>query len=331
MRDNPDSHPDANDGAAEKSPRDRFAAFFEGPYCEAAETAACAYPQRRSLRVDWTDLKAFDRRLARDYIEDPGDVRAIAENALMGFDQPHIGELNMRVHNLPESQTYRVGKIPSRRLGELISIEAEVIDIEGDQPLTTHAVFECERCGGLNRLPQTPGPLRNPSRCESCECEEADTFFRFIKDESTIIDHQEVTVVTPDSTLDKPPEEPMFLRRDRVNSVGPSDNIRVVGTYEVYPNPSTAIMDTFIRVHALDHEDQHETDSLSMDELEDKVFETVEDYMADGSEFDADKEEVIEGLASRGIRREEIRDALDNLEADRRVDEHKDGRLMTIP
>src|SRR3989344_6648413 len=70
---------------------------------------------RKSLIIDFSELARFDPELAEQLLDEPDDVIKAAEMALEQFDLVKT-PLNVRIRNLPESETVTIKNIRSVHL-----------------------------------------------------------------------------------------------------------------------------------------------------------------------------------------------------------------------
>jgi len=296
-----------------------FQSFFDGPYRDAVDTLDDEYPERRSLRVDWTDLDAEHPDVADTLFRQPDNVLDHASEALRTLDGVSAPSAQLRVHNLPEDRQFRVGKYRTRQLGNLISVTGKVVDLDGVQPYAEEAAFECRLCGTLTRFPQSYGDMVKPQECAGCE--HGNPGFFFNRDQSHLVDLQKIVVIPPDSNLDEPPATIAFLKHDLCDTVGPGDRVTLNGIYETFDGQSEATLSTYIEVNAIDIEERTEIDAYGAAEIREFIMDAVEELITASDSFAADREAVVDHVTSEyGVRREEVADQVEHL-----VDENKLG------
>lgn len=305
---------------------DAFRSFFEGPGSHLTDGYDPA-PDDWSIRVEYDTLAGFDPDLADAVITDPDSALERGEAALK--DVLETFEVNLRVHGLPDDRKFRVGKYRTRQMGELITVDGEVVDIDSVQPRAVEAAWECSRCGTLTRIPQSYGDLIKPAECMGCEAGKREAAFQFNQSQSELEDHQMIVIAPPDSSLDDPPATLAFLSRDLCDRVGPGDRISITGIYKTFPNQDEAVLDTFIDIVALDKETDTQADSMDESEVQELCYDLIEEEMGNGEAFYADREAVVERAASEGVREEEVETAIDALQEDNRVTTVGQNGLMT--
>lgn len=140
---------------------DEWIELFEGPLSDYAENGT----SNGRVRIPWPELSEAHSDLAETVLSDPETALKVASNALA-----RVGPVRttVRVYDLPDHRTYRVGKYGSSMLGDLIGVRGTVVDVDRVKPCARKAAFECQLCGTLTRMPQAGGDLIEPGTCEGC-------------------------------------------------------------------------------------------------------------------------------------------------------------------
>jgi len=228
---------------------DDFEQFFKNYYDGEIKQLAQNYPQEsRSLFVDWMDLYRYDPDLADDFITDPEQLQRYAEEALRIYDLPidvSLGNAHVRVHNLPDGNTYNIGEFsPSRKDGELLSLSGQVAKKTKVEPIPVEIAYECQLCGTLNRVDQTGESFKEPHECKSCERQGP---FREISKHSTKEDYQQIRLTQPPEQTNG--EDGQFMdvriRDDIVDCVDGGDRVDFVGEFTLERPPSNTDKETY--------------------------------------------------------------------------------------
>ncbi|WP_440767516.1 ATPase [Natronorubrum sp. DTA7] len=288
------------------------------------------YPDEKSVRFDWERINDFDEKTGRQSIRNPKTVRGKLEAAISAWDDVDIPRSIVRVHNIPEKHHFRVGKQRTTHLGQLVTIEGEVVEMEGVKPFAREAALGCHQCGTLNYVPQSYGKMIEPAECMGCE--KSSGPFLFKRERSDLIDYRKIILQRSDTNLDDdPPTLIVYLTQDLVDRVGPGDHVSLVGYYDTGRIQKKSILETFLETWDIEsHQEGVLADQLSPDELADRIFEEVEQLQNDDpSSFGADRDTVLDRLVDDGVRRQEAQSALEGLIDEKEVSEVGGDKLMT--
>jgi replicative DNA helicase Mcm len=210
----------------------RFEAFFRAHYRNEILELFQGYPEIRSLTVDFGDLDRYDVLLADELIRSPDACLAAAERALRSIDLPAdlpSLQLHVRFQNLPPTLKVSIRDLRSALVGTLLSVEGIVRKSTDIRPKLVLGVYECQRCGALNRLPQEGDQRKDPFVCE--ECEKKGPFKLSIPD-SRFVDCQKILIQESLEDLrggEHPKQISIFLEDDLTGKITPGDRIEVVG------------------------------------------------------------------------------------------------------
>lgn len=293
-------------------PLEAFTDFYTGPYRETIQELDEDYPDERSLRIDWHALESWDGSVADEFLHKPARMRQFATNALTRLDEISVVGVNVRVYNLPDRQTVRVGKYRTRQLGKLLSVRGKVVDMDGVTPYAEEAAFECPLCGTLSRMPQSYGDLMKPNECAGCE--NSRPGFRFNREQSELVDLQKIVIIPPDSNLDEPPATIAFLKNDLVDMVGPGDLVTLNGIYETFKGQSESTLSTYIEVLDLDITERTEIDTYGATEIREFIMDALTEQIQATDDWAVDRSAVVDAVVDgHGVRREEVGDQIDYL------------------
>jgi replicative DNA helicase Mcm len=294
---------------------------FEGPLEK--------YLNNRSLdrvRVPWPAIDDADRDLARLVLDDPRSAVPGAEEALAecGYD-----DTAFRVFDLPERQTYRVGKYSSETLGTLIGVHGKVVNVKEIKPFAEEAAFECAYCRTINPMSQPGGKLVKPFECSNEPCENTNQW-SLNTDESDIADFQEILIKRTNSSMDDPPVEAVYLWDDLCETLSNGDVVTIVGIYDTLPWPDEAVLKTYLDAISINKSEQPATvDEVADWKVKKWTFEKVDQLCESGSDFDTTKREVLNSVSTEyGVAEGEIQAALTDLDNQSYISEHREGRLL---
>ena len=304
-----------------------------GPFAEDATIHADGYdmhdPDSRAFEMDFADLRAFEEtdgpvfdttdrsisggsgKLYEDLLTNPREARNVIEEALMNVQD--VPGTDLRVTNLPDEHTYRIGKLRERHVGRLVAVRCEVKGAEEVQPLLTEAALECQRCGTMTYIPQGEwGPIREPGECQGCENQGP---FRANMDQSEMVDWQRIWVVPDEATTENPPEYPIHLKGNLVDSVANGDTVVVTGRHKIIPlNVQDEVqLDTFMDAYGLSV--KQTVDEYGESEIVAMVEDAVDELdVEDGTSFGVAADDAVAYVSEHhDVRRKEIEQVIDNL------------------
>jgi hypothetical protein len=152
---------------------DLFDEFYSDYYDAEIREFARAYPERRSLYIQFDDVLSYDPNLADDWLAQPRALADYAEEALRLYELPgavELEEVNVRLTGLPESKSPIA--VSSEYIEMLVAVEGRVVEAGGVETRLREGAFTCQRCGTLTRIPQSvQGGLEEPIQCMGCELE----------------------------------------------------------------------------------------------------------------------------------------------------------------
>jgi len=128
---------------------------------------ANAFPDRRSLTVDYREVAQFDPEVAEFLVERPKQAIYAAEQALLNQLPANLkAPIHFRVREFPAEladERVEVRNIRKKHLGRLITVEGLVRKVTEVRPKIQDAVFQCVRCGAATRSSSTPTTRADPS------------------------------------------------------------------------------------------------------------------------------------------------------------------------
>jgi replicative DNA helicase Mcm len=209
--------------------------FLSDYYKTQIEEVALRYPEEKSVTVDWTHIDLRDPELAQYVLQHPMAAMEAAEQAARAIEVPvePRPKLHIRVRNLPKVNHFLVRKLRAEHLGRFIAIEGMVKKVVEVRPKLEDAVFRCEMCGAVFRIPQEDQLLREPDVCpeEQGGCGRKGAY-KLLTEESRFIDHQKIEIQESHEDLRggaQPERIAVYLEDDIVGQVAPGDRIVING------------------------------------------------------------------------------------------------------
>lgn len=209
--------------------------FLEANYWDEIGKLLQEYPDdQKSLHIDFMDLfrySAGEFNLSDEYLQAPEQQEQLMVEALDDMTLPvdlDLSGVEIRVHApTNESLTYSIDQIRADHSSEFLAVTGQVHRVTSSKPRIQEAVFECQRCGTLNRTPVITD-FREPYECEGCERQGP---FQVNSQKSEFVDFQQIR-------LQQPPEEvrggegesiDVEVQGDLVDEINPGDRVDVSG------------------------------------------------------------------------------------------------------
>ncbi len=206
--------------------------FFRDYYKDRIEETALAWPEERSLVVDYKDIDLRDITLAEHVLENPVAAFVTAERALRQIDVPvePRPRLRFRVTGLPESAHIPIRKLRAAHLGKLVAVQGLIKKVTEVRPKLEDAAFRCSLCGCVFRHPQQGEQvLEEPEVCpeERGGCGR-NSRFKVISEQSAFIDHQKVEIQESPEALkggSQPERLSVYVEDDLVGHLTPGNRV----------------------------------------------------------------------------------------------------------
>lgn len=157
---------------------------------------ANAYPDKRSLTVDFREVAQFDPEVAEFLVERPKQAIYAAEQALLNQLPANLkAPIHFRVREFPpdlSEERVEVRNIRKKHLGRLITVEGLVRKVTEVRPKIQDAVFQCVRCGAAIEVAQDGQALKEPLECfedqGGCKRSAASTKFVLLTGPASLLD-----------------------------------------------------------------------------------------------------------------------------------------------
>ncbi len=247
---------------------------------------ALAFPQRRSVVVDYWDLDRHDQSLTTFLLENPVQCLRLAEEALKHVDLPLDARprLRVRVENLPDHVHVDVRELRAEHLGRLVAVKGLIKKASEVRPRIQEAIYKCLRCGALVKQPQEEHlVLKEPLECYEDQggCGRQ-TSFKLITDPhdapimSRFVDTQRLELQESPENMrggEQPQRLNLFGEEDLCGIVQPGDRLIVNGVLRSAVRKTggvkSTIFDLFVDVISIERETQEfEEVEISPDEEE---------------------------------------------------------------
>ncbi|MGQ0537296.1 MAG: minichromosome maintenance protein MCM [Methanobacteriota archaeon] len=204
------------------------------------EAAAMEYPIRRSVDVPFLELDRHNKALAETTLRKPLRSLTFAERALDEVDLPTLTEkpkLKVRIGGLFEADRVEVRHLRSEHVGRLLAIEGLVKKATDVRPKVADALFQCNRCGTLFKVPQEEflvfkTPIECPEVQGGCGRGGGEQAFKLLAEGSRFVDHQFIELQeTPEGLRggEQPRRLNVYVEDDLVGRVAPGDRVAVTG------------------------------------------------------------------------------------------------------
>lgn len=215
--------------------------FFNDYYKSDIESVAVAYPDKKSLTVDYWDVDKADEELSDGLLHRPYATIFNAEEALKNIDVSveEKLDLHLRVCNLPETQKILIRKLRAAHLGKLMAIDGLVRKVTEVRPKLETAAFQCQKCGAIIKVDQEEEFLKEPSECfeDQGGCGRVSSF-KLSSNLSTFIDSQKLEIQENPEGLRggaQPERIAVYVEDDLVGDTEPGDRVIVNGILHSQP------------------------------------------------------------------------------------------------
>lgn len=282
--------------------------FIQEEYSDQLEELATHYPEKKSLKIDYFDLDAYDPEIAEALIKNPYDIIDQFERALIAQD-PFIGmeehkfEPYVRFINLPEEYTYFIRDLTSNQISRLISFEGVVKKITEVKPKITLGVFQCVHCETIQKVNQDykDNRIKTPDKCQCGR-----KSFKLLEEESEFIDTQKLEIQEKlERTRGREQPSPItgWIQDDLTNKIQPGDNVEVAGILKLNrPRKKGSIYNKYIDVNNVEKKEaEFEELELTLED-EEKIKELSNDPLI--------YEKIVKSIAPSIYGYEDIKEAI---------------------
>lgn len=205
--------------------------FFRDYYKDRIEEVALAYPEEKSLEVDYKDIDLRDITLAEYVLESPTTAFYTAELALRMIDVPvePRPRLHFRVTGLPETAHTQIRRLRAEHLGKMRAVQGLIKKVTEVRPKLEDAAFRCGLCGCVFRFAQDDLVLEEPEVCpeEQGGCGR-NARFKVVSEQSKFVDHQKIEIQESPEGLRggaQPERLAVYVEDDLVGELSPGDRV----------------------------------------------------------------------------------------------------------
>jgi len=189
---------------------DDLTSFLGTYYADELSELAQNYPNDQDwLEIDWSDLLRAEPDVADDYLEAPDIVSRSLTEAVRRYQVPNyeLTDVSVRMVGLNESDIYQPIEIDREHPEGYIGVRGELKKVTAPSREIQVAVYECQRCGTPNEVPQTGEDEQKPHDCQGCEREGP---WNLLFSQSDFEDYCKVRIETP-------PDESGDLQSDHID------------------------------------------------------------------------------------------------------------------
>jgi len=189
------------------------------------------------IYLDFKKLTEFSNVLSDEVLIRPEETLSLIELAVE--ESGLVGNVRIRLFNLPDSQQIKIREIRSKHLDEMIVIEGIIRQASDVRPQVVNAKFECPSCGTIISVLQIDKKFREPSRC-SCGRRGGFT----LKSKEMVDTQRLVLEESPESLSggEQPKRINVFVKEDLVEpqmeeKTTPGARVKAIGVLKEVPVP----------------------------------------------------------------------------------------------
>jgi replicative DNA helicase Mcm len=212
--------------------------FIRSRYWDDLLELADSYPDKRSLKILFSDLDKFDPDFAEELLENPEQILEAAHAAMLELDLPmdvYLDGAHVRITELPRH--YKTRELRSDHIGKLLAIEGLVRTATEVRPKIVSAAFQCQRCGHTFFREQTGTKFEDQNlKCQNQACDRGGPF-KLLLAQSKFVDAQKIRVQESPEDLRggaQPQTLDVELEDDLAGKIFPGDRVTVNGILKSY-------------------------------------------------------------------------------------------------
>lgn len=217
--------------------RELWIDFFMRYYLEDIQYLHQAYPEKRSIVIDFEKLVDYNSDFAYDFLNNPEIHFDEVKYAVYDLLEDSI-EINVRIANAPSYAFRKVNDIQSEDIGKFIKIDGVVRKVSDARPIITVAVWECSDCGGKTYINTEDGTLKKPLNCAVCGKKRGKVSFKLMSNESKKINFKYIEVQDiPENVGTSQPRklEIHFYDDLALMKINPGDRLEISGIIRATP------------------------------------------------------------------------------------------------
>jgi len=212
----------------------KFDEFFEAYYKDRIADIIVAFPDKRSLSVDFKDLSKFDPELASELVDNPETILEAANASLkeklgsidLKGKEPHVRFYGQNIN------TPLVQDIGSSYIGKLVLLDSLVVKRSEINPKVKIGFYKCTYCGATYKIRIDKDEV--PEICEQCKRKS----LKQVPEESQFTNLQKLAIQDPLERLhgNVPTWQlEVWVEDDLVNLVIPGDRVEITGILRIRP------------------------------------------------------------------------------------------------
>jgi replicative DNA helicase Mcm len=249
---------------------------------------ADAYPDEKTIEVDYWDIDFFDSEFGEYLLLKPYNSLYNAEQAIHDLLPADAMERDVKLHfrvvRLPE-ETAKIGirLLRAEHLGKFVAIDGLVRKTTEVRPMLREAVFQCLRCYAILKVSQESTVFKEPMECSKeqggCGRAAASTAFKLLTEKSQFIDTQKLEVQESPEELRagaQPERLTIYVEDDLTGLISPGDRVIVNGVLRSQQRVTrlrgkSTLFDIFLECNSLELKEK-EFEDVKIKEEEIKEF-----------------------------------------------------------
>ena len=224
--------------------------FSEYEYDSRAISVADAFPEKRSLWVDYKDMDMWDAEFIGYVLEHPEESLSVGEEVLLEAlpadskeivdrETKFMSKIHIRIKGAPGDRFVDIREIRHEHVGKFLSISGIIKRASVIRPRLLRGVFRCARCRHETILSQDGLRFVEPVICDQedggCGKNANQTSFKLLPDRSLYVDTQFLEVQEEMDGIRggaQPQSLSIWLEDDVVGLLFPGDRARINGILE---------------------------------------------------------------------------------------------------
>jgi DNA replicative helicase MCM subunit Mcm2 (Cdc46/Mcm family) len=250
--------------------KERWEEFYRRYYKN--EIGKIAQGEKKSLVVDYGDVKQYDPDLAENLSLHPENFIRAAEEVLADFGiaaDVSLESARVRFSGFkPKTEIQELGR---DEVNEMVSFEGIVRKSTDTDIKALEAAFECQRCGTLTTVEQDERELSEPHQCRGCERQGP---FRLLENQSEFVDTQKLRIqdIASSQKID------VDVEGDLTGWFVPGDRVKATGILRAVPDEGTTSFRIFLEgnhIESLTQEKEIRERELDEEEIENFVDDAI--------------------------------------------------------
>ncbi|WP_115865494.1 minichromosome maintenance protein MCM [Halorussus litoreus] len=220
--------------------------WYEYVYRDRAESVrrfVDAYPEERALSVS-CERFGHDYRFVRPLLSDPDEALRAGKAALRRFlsndTDRDLGDVYLRVTDLPAESEVALGDLRAEHLNRLHSTRGVVVDASEIRPKVVRAAFRCAKCEAVTRYATQPHrEFQSHAKCPRCR---SVGYLSFAPPASEYVDAQEVSL----RDLDGSETATALLEHDLTEVATTGEEVRLVAIPRARRTDGSTVADAWL-------------------------------------------------------------------------------------